>query len=133
MKKYFIIVLLLASTGCSGIDKAINEYNIVAHKINLGDSKEKVLSILVPTQGSLSVREIKQPERYTKNGVKVDIYYFRTLRQPDGLTTDDEFTPYVFNDDKLVGIGWTVLGGPNTKGQVVPQTNVNVQQSTVVY
>ena len=63
----------------------------------------------------------------------VDIYYFRTLRQPDGLTTDDEFTPYVLNNDVLVAIGWTSIGGANSQGQTVPQTNVQVHQSTIVY
>jgi len=28
----------------------------------------------------------------------------RSARQPDGLTTDDEFTPYTFNDGRFVGL-----------------------------
>jgi len=53
-----------------------------------------------------------------KDGKKIEIYYFRSGRQPDGLITDDEFTPYVFTDEVLTGIGWQVLGGPNSIGQI---------------
>ncbi|MCH2386777.1 MAG: hypothetical protein MK240_01115 [Opitutales bacterium] len=34
----------------------------------------------------------------------------------DHLTTDDEFTPYIFTDSVLTGIGWAVLGGPKSRG-----------------
>ena len=42
-------------------------------------------------------------------GDKVEIYYFRTARVPDGRTTDDELIPYLFIDDKLHAIGWTAV------------------------
>jgi hypothetical protein len=38
----------------------------------------------------------------------------RTGWVSDGLTTDDEFTPYVFTDEVLTSIGWVALGGPKT-------------------
>jgi hypothetical protein len=128
MKRYFVIVCVFFFSGCTGIDidTSIREYNAAAGQIQLGDSKDKVLSILMPTQKHLSAHARKSPEQYIKDGVKIEIYYFRSLRQPDGLTTDDEFIPYVFNDGKLVSIGWIALGGPKTKGQVIPQTNVDV-------
>jgi len=44
----------------------------------------------------------------------------RSARQPDGLTTDDELTPYIFNDERLVGIEWQVLGGPNYRDRQHP-------------
>ena len=59
----------------------------------------------------------------------------RTGRQPDGLTTDDEFTPYIFNNGKLVGIGWHLIGGPKTQGQAADTykiTNQNTNKSTTV-
>jgi len=39
---------------------------------------------------------------------------------PDGMKTDDEFTPYLFIDGRLVGVGWAIVGGPRTKGQGPP-------------
>jgi len=61
----------------------------------------------------------------------IEIYFMRSGRQPDGLRTDDEFTPYVFNDGKLVGVGWQVLGGAKSQGQTSPVTNV--QQNVIIY
>jgi hypothetical protein len=34
-----------------------------------------------------------------------------------GFVTDDEFTPYIFNDGKLVAVGWQTLGGIKSQGQ----------------
>jgi hypothetical protein len=62
---------------------------------------------------------------YKKDGTLVEILYFRSGWQPDGLTTDDEFTPYLFNDGELVAVGWAILGGPKTQGQAPPETNVH--------
>ena len=137
MKLYriVIIVILLGLMGCAAhrIKESIIRYQGVANEIQIGDSKNKVLSILEPTQRRLRWAWRKMPEKYMKNGVLVEIYFFRTALHPDGLTTDDEFTPYIFNDGLLVAIGWTAIGGPKTQGQVIPQTNVNVHQKIVVY
>ena len=56
----------------------------------------------------------------------------RSSQQPDGLTTDDEFTPYIFTNGILTGIGWTVLGGPKTQGQV-PQSPAHISHTTVIH
>ncbi|ACU89581.1 DUF3192 domain-containing protein [Desulfomicrobium baculatum] len=133
----FILLLFLTVqlTSCVGlqIDNAIVKYNNVSSKIELGDSKGKVLSILLPTQEDVPISSRKSPEKYIKDGVKVEIYYMRSVRQPDGLTTDDEFVPYLFNDEKLVGIGWQVLGGPKTQGQATSDTYISNQNTTIVY
>ena len=57
----------------------------------------------------------------------------RSRRQPDGLTTDDEFTPYFFRNGRLAGIGWHQLGGAKSHGQVVPQTNVSTSTTIIDY
>ena len=51
----------------------------------------------------------------------------------DGLTTDDEFTPYIFNNGKLVGIGWQVLGGPKSQGQATSDIYIQNRNTTIVY
>lgn len=135
--RYIFTLLTLAFfvSGCTTmqIDSTISKYESVADKVELGDSKEKALSILLPTQSDLPKSTRKNPEKYLKNGVKVEIYYMRSARQPDGLTTDDEFVPYLFNDGKLVGIGWQVLGGPKTQGQATSSTYISNTNQTVVY
>ncbi len=130
-----VFLLLGCNTMTMRIDSTISKYNAVADKIELGSDKAQVLEILLPTQNELPKSARKNPEKYIKNNVKVEIYYMRSHRQPDGLTTDDEFVPYLFNDGKLVGVGWQVLGGPKTQGQARSSTyisNENINK-TVIY
>ena len=72
-------------------------------------------------------------DKYMKEGIAVEIIYFRSGWNSDGLTTDDEFTPYIFNDDKLVAIGWQVLGGAKTQGQARDSIYYDNSSSTIVY
>ena len=130
-----VIFIAIFLTGCTGIqiDQSISKYDAVADQVELGDSKEKALSILSPTQTHVPKNSRKNPEKYIKNNVKVEIYYMRSGRQPDGLTTDDEFVPYLFNNEKLVGIGWQVLGGPKTQGQTRSSIHISNTNRTIVY
>ncbi len=80
----------------------------------------------LPSQKTLTTSQRKRHEEYDKDKVRVEVYCFRSSQQPDGITTDDEFTPYIFHDGKLVAIGWTTLGGPKTQAQPVPRPNVDV-------
>lgn len=103
----------------------------VANQVELGMTKQQVESILRPTQNLLRNTEIKQSDRYIKDSVNVGIIYYRSGWQSDGITTDDEFTPYLFNDNKLVAIGWATLQGPKSQGQARSQTNVS--NTVIVY
>lgn len=129
-KGSIVVLITVILSGCVGlqIDETIDNYLSAAAKVNLGDSKEKVLSVLSPTQDNLPAKALKQPEAFLKEGKRIDIYFFRSSREPDGLTTDDEFTPYVFTDGVLTGVGWQVLGGPRSVGQTTPETNVHIEQ-----
>ncbi len=110
-------LIAISFSGCvASIDTAIGKYNKVAPKINLGDSKTKVLAILLPTQEGLDPEYGKLPEKYKKDNKIYEIYYMRSLRQADGYTTDDEFTPYLFIDSQLESIGWSGIGGASGKG-----------------
>jgi hypothetical protein len=134
--KFLPILIMLTLSGCFPamvIKDTITKYESVESQIELGDSKQKVLSILNPTQKGLQSDWKKRPEKYIKKGILVEIFYFRTGLQSDGLTTDDEFTPYVFNNGNLVAVGWTFIGGAKSQGQTIPQTNVTVRHSTIVY
>ena len=127
--KTFLLVVVLLVAGCAAlqIDPCIKRYHATAPQISLGDSKEKVCSVLNPTQEGLPDGAKKPPESFTKDGKTMDIIYYRTGRQPDYMTTDDEFTPYIFENGKLIAIGWHILGGPKTKGRI--PTRINIQQT----
>jgi len=103
----------------------------VAPQVKVGDNKERVLELLLPTQEKLIGWEKKAPESYKEGNDLIEIHYFRTGWQADGLVTDDEFVPYLFTNGELTSIGWTALGGPKTLGQVIqpaPVTNIEVNQ-----
>ena len=38
------------------------------------------------------------------------LYYYTDVKKADGAITDDELTPLVFKDKKLIGWGWSFLG-----------------------
>ena len=134
-RKLVALFGMIILNGCVAlqIDSAISKYEAASNQVELGDSKEKVLAVLQPTQDGLPKSARKNPEKYLKEGIKVEIYYMRSSRQPDGLTTDDEFVPYLFNDGKLVGIGWQVLGGPKTQGQATSDTYISNTNTTIVH
>ena len=118
--------VLSACTTETYIRQSMSGYQQAAPRVQLGDSKSKALSILLPTQQEMMQERpdlSRSPDQFVKDGKTVEIYYMRSGWTSDGLTTDDEFTPYVFVDNKLVAIGWSALGGPRTTGQVVPQNN----------
>lgn len=119
MIKGVSFVLILAVMGCqSPTREAIENYRMSTDQIAIGDSKEKVLSILAPTQETLSASQLKTPEVYrNEQGDLIEIYFFRSSIQDDGILTDDEFTPYVFKNGELIAIGWAYLGGPKTQAQ----------------
>lgn len=133
--KLFLLSLVLSLSGCAAynIDSAISKYDKIENTINLGDSKDKVVLILEPIQSEISSSYRKRSEKYQKDGVLVEIYYARTRRQADDLTTDDEFTPFVFNDNVLVAIGWSSIGGPKTQGQAKSDVWVSQSQSFIVW
>ena len=132
MKKFTLAMLIFCFSGCSlMIDSYISKYSKVADSVSLGNSKESVLSKLNPTQKGLPAKYKKSKEAYYEGDDLIEIHYFRTGRQPDGLKTDDEFTPYIFKNNKLVGIGWTVIGGPKSRGEVI-QPAPNINQTTIV-
>jgi len=122
-----IILLILILLSCVGhqIDSSISQYEKESTNIELGDSKQKVLSILEPTQ-KYNPKWRKKSETYiSKDGSTIAIYYYRSNRNPDNLTTDDEFVPYVFKDNVLIGIGWTSIGGIKTQGQAIDVIIIN--------
>ena len=115
--------------GCGTVDKAIKEYYVVHDQIRVGDSKEKVLSLLEPGQSKLSARHKKPPMRFTRDGHLYDVYFVRSGSIPDRQTTDDELTPYVFEDGILIEIGWDFLGGPKRTSDEVAREQAQIEKA----
>ena len=116
MKKLiYLFALAVLVSGCVSVekltDKTIDKYKAEYLNVKLGDSKNTVLAILSPTQKELPRQYRKAPETFKKVNDTIEIYYFRSLKQPNSLSADDEFTPYIFTNDILTGIGWAAVRG----------------------
>jgi hypothetical protein len=133
MDRLFLLALLVLGGCASPYQQTVDDYMGAYPLIDLGMSKEQVAGILASSQKRLSTSEIKQPDRYMKDGVAVDIIYYRSGWQSDGITTDDEFTPYLFNDNKLVAIGWRSIGGAKSQGQATNSTYSSPSTTVIVY
>lgn len=66
-------------------------------KLNIGATRDEVLALM----GSPDITEAKQAD----SGM-IQIMFFRTQHvKADGLTTKDECTPLLFEDNKLIAMG----------------------------
>jgi hypothetical protein len=91
-------------------------YRSAAASVGVGDPKGEVLRALLPTQAGIDPKSERAPESFVRaDGVRVDIYYLRSNFQPGGRIDRSDYTPYVFNDDVLVSVGWEALNRPNAR------------------
>ena len=126
MKKniLYIIVfqLLLISCGPSlELVKSTNRSNL--NKISLGFTKSEVLNIMgtstIKTSDGTIVTSPFRNETMNENGKSYEILFFYTdTKKTDGVITDDELTPIVFNDNKVVGFGWSFMKDNIKKYQI---------------
>lgn len=118
MKKIFVALLLLL-TGCSSFyldtSDLLRERNTAnLAKLAVGQSREVVMEIM-GTQPSKSLfMWIDNPHRREtltgRDGRHYEVlYYYTELKQRDDRITDDELTPLVFLDGKLIGWGYPFL------------------------
>ena len=113
----FAVIFLASCATTQSLSNAIHDFEVQSRNIQLGQTKAEVLALLTPTQAELPARFAKPHEQFMEDNKLTEIYFFRSRSFPDGLVTDDEFTPYVFEDGILVAIGWTAIGGPKTQAQ----------------
>ena len=121
MKNFVVIIVgFILLTGCetytasiSDMQRQVQNSANAGANVSLGDSKTEVLNRLLSAQSYLDpMFDRRPPDQHMKDGKKVFIHYQRTGWVSDGRSTDDEFTPYIFENDKLVAIGWSTIGGP---------------------
>lgn len=120
-------VLFLSGCGLYA-EKKIYDYRNAASSIQLGQSQSAVLAKLEPIRRSTPSAYVREPDTFIgQNGKTVLVYYIVSDRISDGIQTDDEYTPYIFVDGRLVAIGWAALGGPKTAAQ--PRSAASAQAS----
>ncbi len=124
MKKVFLIfILAFMLQGCGNmphnhyfnLKDSVSNYHKIASSINLGDSKSSVMNKFYPLNAKLKPDQQKSPINYNIEGKTFYIHFQRSDFIADGYNTDDEYTPYIFADDKLIEKGWYTLQ-PQTFG-----------------
>ena len=132
MKKIFFMGCVLFLTGCFSVMeetksagsfprelKAVSQMRMIA----AGMSKKEVRSVLDEPvtigqeQGqdgqSYAPVTLNNPYRFEtrKKGDRVfEVYYYFTgIKQADGKITNDELLPIIFENDKMIGRGWSFL------------------------
>ncbi len=133
MNKYFACILSLILAGCVSMsEKSIPADPVLLKKssltkidmVKVGMAYKEVLAIMDSSvkvgyqqsdQGSMVFEPInlKQPTRaeiLTGQGKNYEVlYYFTDINKADGMIVDDELTPLIFQDQKLIGKGWDFL------------------------
>jgi outer membrane murein-binding lipoprotein Lpp len=132
--KLFFIVLIAALAGCSAnqkIDDTVTAFDNAESKVHMGDLTSDVLAILEPTQIDAHAKKWEtKHDSFNNNGTTIDIYYFRSSAPNNGLTAEDEYTPYVFKDGRLAGIGWGMIREQEVNGYEVPTFNAKGKENT---
>ena len=118
MKKIFLLlVLVLFLAGCATLPeiRAKNREGLL--KLSLGMTKEQVLNLMgtktikvYDNWGNL-VEVINNPYKTeTLKGKDKTFevwYYYTEIKKADGAISDDELTPIIFDEGKLIGWGWS--------------------------
>ena len=114
---------LMILSGCATTSPTVREM-VNLHSIHNGMSPQEVKTLLGdkvatgydlvnPQKQSFTPITFKNPyrEETLKNGDKTYeiAYYFTSIKKQDGMITNDELTPLVFENNRLIGQGWTFL------------------------
>jgi hypothetical protein len=111
-----VSILLVASVlqGCGVANtmqrnEAADYYAQAAPMVQLGISEAAFQALMGPAMEV--TKKDKRPTRFSKGGSLYVVYYPRSAEFWDGEITDDEYTPYIFRDGRLVDVGWDAIGG----------------------
>ena len=119
---FFIILIFMAggcaATSCCG---SIARAMINDHAIGVGMPRQEAKNILggkvtigyeitgdkPPQLKPISLKSPLRVELYRSDHKVYEAeFYFTALKHQDGVITDDELTPLVFENDRLIGRGW---------------------------
>ena len=119
MKPYYLLMTAVLLTGCGNLYlepgellRTENAANI--NKLSVGMSQATVTELMgsEPAKGLFYwVDNPVRSETLTdKDGKSYEVlYYYTDLKQRDDKITDDELTPLVFENGKLIGWGYPFL------------------------
>ena len=129
MRKVFAILLItLLFGGCVSLSqiRATNRERL--NKISIGMTKQEVINIMgIETINARDdygniVEVINNPYKTEtlrgKDKIFEVVYYYTEIKRADGAINDDELTPLVFDEGKLIGWGWSFFEDTTAKYQI---------------
>lgn len=136
----FAIVALVSA--CGGTPQTPHSAAPEAHRkaatqVYIGMPISEFTMVMAETNAQTRPEAVRTPAAYTSNGVIYEIHYIRSGWVSDNMTTDDEYTPYLFQDATLIGYGWAAVGGKKTDSYDIQRakaaaTKVEVNQNVEV-
>jgi hypothetical protein len=125
MRKLIMLFIgMMLISGCATLDKVrtTNRENLM--RLSIGITKQEALNIM----GTGTVRTGDYPptvnnpyrsEILQGTGKTFEVLYYCTdIKRADGAITDDELTPLVFDNNKLIGWGWSFLEDNKNKYEI---------------
>ena len=129
---------LLILSGCASNNSrkhsaAPRAYDDAVKNIYLGMEKRDFDNVMRPVNEKTTDNAKRRSEAYQRNGMVYEIVYIRSGWVSDGALTDDEYTPYLFQDSSLIGYGWAAVGSKKTDSADIRRaqagaTKINVEQ-----
>lgn len=122
-----ILIIAFFLSGCATISQATSKNRANLLKLSIDMGKQEALGVMGSkkiTSGchflegeSYKVVAINNPYRSETlegrdkyKGKVLEVFYYVTdIRKNDGLISDSELTPLVFDEGKLIGWGWSFL------------------------
>jgi hypothetical protein len=111
--------------GCTTAPQAFNK---ASDGVYIGMEKRDFDVVMRPVNNATQSDRKRRSEGFRRNGSLYEIVYIRSGHVADGALTDDEYTPFLFQDGVLIGYGWTALGGKKTDSADIARVRAGATQ-----
>lgn len=125
----FSLLVAIILSSCMSVREGVDHYRSNIHRVSLGMSVEEFSSIFDSTQREIGEFNTRPTQRISRDGSIYDTYYIRSGWIPDSETTDDELTPHVFKDGKLISIGWQAVGGMKRTSRDIAREEAEIRKA----
>ena len=124
---------LLILSGCASNNSrkhsaAPRAYDDAVKNIYLGMEKRDFDNVMRPVNEKTTDNAKRRSEAYQRNGMVYEIVYIRSGWVSDNALTDDEYTPYLFQDSSLIGYGWAAVGGKKTDSADIARASASASR-----
>ena len=97
-----ILPFIVSAISCTSLGKIRERNRNNLSRLTLDMSRQQVLTVMK--------RPYRSETLSLSNGKRLELLYYHTdLKTPDGAVTDDELTPVVLIEGKVIGWGWILV------------------------